>query len=250
VITRGTSAAASGGGWPPDFSAWQSADWSALAAWVTVAVAVIVAIIALSQLRLARRLRKEQARPYVAAYMEGTPHHERFIDLVVANFGKTMAKDVRLQVTPAPRSSVQGGEPQDLWLPECIPALAPGQVWRTLWDFFPERAKADLPSRHEAVLTYTDAQGDRLDPTPSILDWAAYRGRLSVTTYDLHDAAEALREIGKILGTWQEDIHGGLSVFVRDGDTKDERQREQAEALRAARRAEQAQQQGEPEESQ
>ncbi len=74
--------------------------------------------------------------------------------------------------------------------------------------------------------------------TRSILDWAAYRGRMSVTTYGVHEVAEALREIDKTIKQRQESIHGGLAVFVRDGDAKDRREHEQQEALRAAGRAE------------
>ena len=209
----------------PDFPAWRPEDWSAAAAWITAGVAVIAGVIALSQLRLARRLRKEQAQPYVVAYMDRTPGHDRLVDLVVRNFGTTVASDIRLQIAPLPRRAVQGAGTENVWLPEGIPALVPGQEWRTWWDFTTQRFQTDLPDRHDALVTYRDSQRRGLPVTPSVLDWAAYRGRLSVTTYGPHEVAEALREIEKTLDRWQESIHGGLAVSVRDGDAQDQRGR-------------------------
>ena len=42
--------------------------------------------------------------------------------------------------------------------------------------------------------------------------------------------AQALREIDKRTSKWQEGLHGGLAVFVRDGDEKDRREREERDA--------------------
>ena len=220
----------------PDFVAWRPEDWSALAAWVTAIVAVVAGTVAWRQLSEARRLRVEQAQPYVAVYMDRTPGHDHFIDLVVRNFGTTVARDIRLQITPQPRRAVQGNDPEDVWLPAGIPALVPGQEWRTWWDFSPQRFKTELPDRHDALVSYSDSQHKELPSTPSVLDWAAYRGRLFVSTYGAHDAAVALQEIGKTLGSWQENIHGGHAVFVGDG-TANQRGHEYLEALRAKQRA-------------
>jgi len=208
----------------PDFMAWRPEDWSALAACVTAVVALAAGGIALSQLGEARRLRIEQAQPYVAVYMDRTPGHDHLIDLVVRNFGTTVARDIRLQITPHPRrAAAQSHDLKDVRLPVVIPTLAPGQEWRTWWDFTTQRFKTELPDRHDATVTYRDSQDKELLSTPSVLDWAAYRGRPSATTYGLHEAVAALQEIEKTLGSWQESIDGGLAVFVRDGDVGDQR---------------------------
>ncbi len=224
-------------GWV-DFGAWKPDDWSALAAWVTAAVAVAAGWIALGQLGEARRLRLEQAQPYVVLFMEPSAADPKFIDLVVRNLGATAARDVELTISPTAQRSLQGGGCEDVWLPTSLPVLVPNQEWRTFWDFTPERSAADLPNRYEAQVAYKDSQGKESFSTPSVLDWSTYKGRQWMTAYGLHDIGKAAREINKTLGKWQEDHRGGLAVFVRDGAAKDERQRERMEALRAQRTAE------------
>jgi hypothetical protein len=212
-------------------NSWSPEAWAAAAAWVTAIVALAAGAIALGQLGEARRLRREQAQPYVVVFMESSPVEDRLIELVIKNFGTTAAHDVRVQIDPPPKRAVTEDFP-NVWLPELIPVLAPGQEWRTLWDSTVEH-KSGFPERHEAVVTFTDSQGRALEPLRSVLDWGAYKERMQVTLYSTHHAAKALRGIEKNTKGWQESMHGGLAVYVRDGDAKDERQREWAERRRA-----------------
>jgi len=101
------------GGGPPDFTAWTPSDWSAFGTCATFAVAFVAAIYAKGQLAEARTLRKEQAQPYVAVYMQASPGHQRQIDLVVRNFGATVAKDVQVLIHPPPERSGVGGGTRD-----------------------------------------------------------------------------------------------------------------------------------------
>jgi len=220
---------AADGGWPPDLSAWQPTDWTALAACVTALIAVVAGTIALLQLRHARALRREQAQPYVVAYMQEAASHPQIVDLVVRNFGTTMAKDVKIAVTPPLLRSGKGTGSAPVWLPDCISALVPGQEWRTLWDFHPERARTDLPDRYEVKVSYTDSRGKALS-TPAVLDWGAYKGRSWVTTYGIHHAAKSLREIEETAKKWT-DSGGHLAVRTRDGDAADERERADSAAF-------------------
>ena len=48
-------------------------DWSAIGTCVTVVVATVAGLIAFFQVREARRLREEQAQPYVVAYLDASP---------------------------------------------------------------------------------------------------------------------------------------------------------------------------------
>lgn len=107
-------------------------------------------------------------------------------------------------------------------MPPSIPSLVPGQEWRTLWDFTPQRVKTELPDRHEAVANYRDLHQHALAPTPSVLDWSTYRPRMWVTTYGLHDIGKALKEISETTATWQGDLHSGLAVFVHGRAANDE----------------------------
>lgn len=207
-----------------DFSKWGPDAWNALAAGITALVAVIAATVAISQLSEARRLRLEQAQPYAVAFMEADTHDPQLIYLVLQNFGTTAAIDLKVRVTPGPRRSPEVGGDQ-VWLPDLIPVLAPGQQWRTFWDFSPARAKASLPSSHAAEVTYSDASGTP-HTTAAVLDWAAYSGRRWVTRRGIHDVGEALRNMEKTTRKWTEGPQGGLGVFVRDGEAKDQKSRQ------------------------
>jgi hypothetical protein len=211
-------------------AAWTASEWAALAGWAAVCIAAIASFIALRQVREARRLREEQSQPYVVAYMEPSAATPQIIDLVVRNFGTTVAHNVELKVDPPLRRSAAstGDEQEEVWLFDRLPVLVPGQEWRTLWDFGPSRAGSDLPDKHQVVVLYEDSRNRPLPPVKCILDWTPYKGRRWVTTYSLHDAAKALREINSKLSRWQEG--GGLRVWVRDGDARDQRMRDEMEA--------------------
>jgi hypothetical protein len=212
-------------------AAWTASEWSAVASSVTALAVVIASFFGLRQVREVRRLREEQAQPYVVVYMEPSAASPQIVDLVVRNFGATVAYNVQVKMTPPPRRTVPRGE-EDLRLFDSLPNLVPGQEWRTLWDFAPSRAGSDLPDRYECVVSYEDLKGRSLPHFRYVLDWSVHRGREFVTTYTLHDAAKALREINSKLSRWQEATGGGLKVWVRDGDAKDEQLREVWEAHR------------------
>lgn len=216
-----------------DFAAWTPADWSAMAAWLTVLIALTAAYFAFRQVGEARRLREAQAQPYVVAFMEPSPFEPQIVNVVVKNFGSTVARNVRLHADPPLQRSSGMGEIEDVWLFDLLPTLVPGQSWQTIWDFGPERAQTQLPKRHTVVVSAEDYRGRRLDDEKFVLDWSAFEQRQWVTEYGVHHAAKALREINQKMGRWQERGRGGLSVVVRDGDKKDESQRRQFSATRA-----------------
>jgi len=170
--------------------------------------------------------------------MEPSAIDPKFVDLVLRNLGTTAARDVELTISPTVQRSVQGGGSEDVWLPATLPVLVPNQEWRTHWDFTPNRVGAGLPDRYEAEVAYKDSQGKERFSTPSVLDWSSYKGRMWMTTYGIHDIGKAAREVSKTLGKWTEGPGGGLGVFARDGDAKDQRRREQTQAWRAEQAAE------------
>lgn len=232
------------------FKSWSPEAWAALAAWITAAVAVAAGYMALGQLgetRAARleqtRLRKEQAQPYVVAFLEFSEASSFFVDLVVRNFGATAAHDISLDIDPAPRRSIDAdrqGEAaaerdETVWLPERIPVLVPGQEWRTLWDSG-KRLESDLPDHHAANMSYRDSQGEFYS-VETVLDWRVVKERDVVQIYGAHHAAKALQELSKTITKWKEGPGGGLAVYVRDGDAKDERVRQTRDARLAQQRS-------------
>ena len=84
----------------------KATDWAAVtawAAWATVAVYVVLGIFAWIQVLQARRLREEQARPFVIVDFE--PGF--LVYLTVENIGRTMARDVSIRFSPPSQAHVR-----------------------------------------------------------------------------------------------------------------------------------------------
>jgi hypothetical protein len=176
------------------------------------------------QLSEARRYTPE-SRPSrnVVVFTEGSGNDPRHHDLVIKNFGMTAATDVRVVFSAPLESAVLRGPPNHspIRTPDVIPVLVPGQEWRTFWDFTAARAGAsDLPDEYTATVTFSDSGGEPVNGEYRfVIDWRVLIDRTSVTVYNLHNAAEALREISDALRKRK------LDVVVRDGDALDERNR-------------------------
>lgn len=196
-------------------------------------LAFVAGLIARGQLRVAKRVREEQAQPYVVVFAEPSPAAQSVVDLVVKNFGATAAKDVRIDFDPPLQRAA--GEEDEPKVPAVIPVLVPGQEWRTFWDTGIARAGSDVPDRHVATVRFADSQGRTLPTYEFILDWEPMKARDVVTTYGMHHASAALRELSKEVKKWREGAGGGLKVYVRDGDARDHRMREEVEQRRAER---------------
>jgi len=196
-------------------------------------LAVAAGLIARGQLRETKRLREEQAQPYVVVFMESSPAGEWLIDLVVKNFGSTAAHDVRVEFDPPLRRAA--GEDGTVSVPASIAVLVPQQEWRTLWDTGIARADSDLPDHHVAKVRFSDSQRRELPTYEFVLDWGVVKARDVVTVYGSHHAATALREMAKEVKKWREGASGGLKVFTRNGDARDQRMREAMQERRSAR---------------
>ncbi len=204
---------------------------AAVAAVGALVVAILAAKYAKGQLDEARKVREEQAQPYVTATLEPSPASFRLKDLVLRNLGTTAAYDIQL-VSDPPMKRLQDGDYSDVWPGRPILTLVPGQEWRTSWNSSYEwfNASSPPPPMYEVTVTFSDSKGKehRFD---SVLDWDVFRSRPNVDVKGQHDAAKALLAISATVSKWTEDHHGGLAVFTRDGEAKDERAAASAEAL-------------------
>ncbi len=114
-----------------------SAGWLVIAVWAAVILGLAALIYAYRQLKRNRELRLEETRPHVAMFMEPHASDWHLIELVVRNFGETAAYDVQFALTNPPTVGQYESEHDgmvnvgELALPSTIPALAPGQEWRT-----------------------------------------------------------------------------------------------------------------------
>ncbi|MBB2944811.1 hypothetical protein FB565_004544 [Actinoplanes lutulentus] len=199
--------------------------WAAGAGWTTAAIALVASIAAFRQVREARTLREEQAQPYVVAFMEASQTSQHIVELVVKNFGTTVARNVQMDCQPPLKRTSSGKDAtEEVRVFESLPVLVPGQEWRIFWDSGVSRKDANLPDRYEVTLRYQDSHDKNMPPTQAILDWGFYKSRMWVETFGTHHAAKALRELSSSVKQWTES-DGGLSVFVRDGEIEDERRR-------------------------
>jgi hypothetical protein len=178
-------------------------EWTALAAWATFAIAVAAAVIALRQAVEARRLRIEQAQPQIVAYLEQDADVPEVVDIVIGNFGTTAAHNVLVSTSVPVRTSSAAAEsePELVPLPERFATLAPGQRWRTTWDFGRTRTAHEVLATENRVTFRFDYLG--VDGKPvhneSDLDWAEVAARWWTEKRTVHHAAGELVQIRKVL---------------------------------------------------
>lgn len=196
-------------------------QWEAIGTWFSALVALVAAAIALPfsviQVRRARADAVEQARPDVVAYLDLTIYAGVWVgELVVRNFGRTSALDVRMVPDRALRrspASGPGGQVQNLAIPEVIRELAPGQEWRVFWDAGTGRVEAGLEMVHELTVKYTGVVlRGREVTTTAVLDWRPYISATGLERGTLRDVAAQLEAIARTVASWGENprSRGGL----------------------------------------
>lgn len=219
-------------------------DWmTAIAAGLTFFVALVALIFAWGQIKEAEKTRKqvqeierEKAQPMVVAFMENSSAVDIVQELVIRNFGQTPAYEVRF-ISDPPLTRTGSPNPskiEEVPIPEVIPFLAPGQEWRTIWDVGHERnGIEELTDVHEVSISFQGIDGVGLE-SKSILDWKILKARHYVETYRIHDMAKATKNIAALLKKATE-TSGGIKVWTRSGEAKDQRAQEQARQWREQR---------------
>jgi len=213
---------------------------------LTTLIAVVAAIYAARQVRLARLEREDRNRPFVTVMLR--PSHGIVANIVIRNEGTTVARNVRFAFTPEWESSDPARtaiRESKVWR-EGIPNLVPGQELAIFADMFPDRYGTTLPRTYDVEVSCDGRkrrwrrETERLTDS-YVLDFDIFHGYRTATLWGLHDIGEALRRINTKLEHWQETAIGPLSVVVRDGDRRDERERAEMEEYVAERAAERAQ---------
>lgn len=183
---------------------------------VQLIVLVAAAIFGWFQLREAKDLREEQARPFVVIDIEGS--RPRLFDIVVRNTGRTIARDVRFSFSPPLESSMEHVSVERLKMfRDGISTLAPGKELRTLFDSGPKRYQAKLPDAYEVTIDY---RGQRKAYTDKVdLDFGLYWNRMYVTVHDVHDLHKELAGIHQEIRKWTARLGGGV-LAVRPEDVR------------------------------
>lgn len=200
-------------------------DWiSAIATAATFVVAVVAALFGYSQLRDARAVRRDQARPYVIVDFG---FRGSLILIEVKNIGATPAWNVQIDVDPPFASSQHGRAEKLMGAPtfaEGTSMLAPGRTMQFFLDtsinLFRDK---DLPRRYSLTTGYDDTSSGnkrrkvvRYEDPPFILDIDQYAQTLSPAK-GVGDIAHELDELKKTVRKWSKG-GGGLSVSVSNQD--------------------------------
>jgi hypothetical protein len=182
-----------------------SGTWLACAA---LALGVIALIYTNRQIQRSRQLTTEQTRPHVGMFMEPHPADWHVIELVVRNFGKTAAYNVRFAFSEPPtvaayeQASDGYADVVELRLPSELPMLAPGQEWRMVWDSALDRAELQgIESRFTGTVTYYDGperprewrfwrRARRPLETKVVLDWDTLPPVQRIELLTSHDLAK------------------------------------------------------------
>jgi hypothetical protein len=201
----------------------KSTDWAAVtawAAWVTVAVYIGLGIFAWIQVLQARRLREEQARPFVIVDFE--PGF--LVYLTVANLGRTMARDVSIRFDKPLESTLSGPREIDEspLFREPIPTLPPGKKIRVLFDQYAARMEAKLPLTYDVTLRYKGPTGKKEWEHPYRLDLGMYLGS-ALPPKGLPELVDEVEKIRKELEKWKE---GGRGLRVVTVERRRQQRRE------------------------
>ncbi|MFD6733969.1 hypothetical protein ACFWDZ_22940 [Micromonospora aurantiaca] len=132
----------------------------------TVSIAAVAATVAWHQVKEARRLRIEQASPYVVVDLQSNLTDSKFLDLVILNTGTTTARNIRFTFSPELRSTLypHAAEPRQLFeypvLKDGIPNLPPGGEFRFLFEFVVEhyRRRDEFPTKYDVIVDFDDSR--------------------------------------------------------------------------------------------
>lgn len=212
----------------PNFSEWGAEDWSAAAACLTAVVAVAAALFAFFQVREARTLRRDQARPFVVVDIQPSGSTRHILNLVVENIGSTMARDVTFEFEPPLTTTLANYDlGSTTFIKVGLPMVPPGRRHEYLFDQTAERRDAGLPMRFDVTVRYSDQRGNKEEPLRFPIDLTPYYGMRYTRQDGLHEVATSLKAIADTSRAWTRTNGGGVRVWTRSEDA--ERQRERIE---------------------
>ena len=205
-----------------------TATWTALAAWTTVGIYIFLGVFAWRQVREARRLREEQARPFVVVDFEVGLS----IVLTIENLGRTLARDVTIRFDEPIEMSgfLESATPYDVnevrLLREPLPVLPPGKKIRVLFDSG-RRLEMGLPLAFGVTVSYRGPFGRKRFEDRYTLDLGMY----AKTLLPPKGVPELVAEVAVLRQEIQRWRGTGRGPVVR---TIDERKRDRIDMRRAA----------------
>jgi hypothetical protein len=197
------------------FWEWTPAAWAAVGAWGALIYAVV-------QVGEARKLREEQARPWILVDFE-----PGFIFwLTIENIGRTVATDIRIRFRPdlASTQSRPWAWEESTLLTDGIPMLPPNKKLRAFFDSFPERLKSDLPMTYDVEVEYHGPTKQKKPLTSHYrLDLNFYVG-MSPSPKGIPDLVKTLEDIKGEMHKWT-DRSGSTGLRVSTADREKQERR-------------------------
>jgi hypothetical protein len=155
-----------------DVGAWDASTWTSVAAWTTAAIYAALLLFAWRQVSEAKRLREEQARPFVVVDFDV----DWLTDLTIENVGRTIAHDVRLSFDPSLASTLSKPWPweESTLFQTGIPTLVPGKRIAVNFDSVISRFESDLPLAYRVEVSYRGYGKSRFEDTalPATSSWS------------------------------------------------------------------------------
>jgi hypothetical protein len=215
-----------------DISTWGPAEVEAAATVGGLVIAIVVAVFAWVQLRQAKHLREEQARPYVIVDIDFRGFG---VSIVVQNIGATPAYDVRVTFDKLLETTMTRRKPLEevAVFARPIPMVAPGRSIHVPFDRMPNRLKrADLPTEYVATVKYRDSKKKWVPPEEYPFDLATYADTLSPKK-GLPEVATAVQELNKSLKSVK--TNNALRVLTSDHDRESRREAREVAVEKFAR---------------
>lgn len=201
------------------FDWWEFWEWSP-AAWGAIG-AIGALVYAAFQVGQARKLREEQARPWVVVDFEP----DWIMWLTIENTGRTVATDVKLRFTPELASTQTKPWPweESPAFTEGIPSLPPRKRLRFFFDSLPARLNDQtLPKHYDVFIEYHGPIKRRKPLTSTYkLDIGHYWGS-SPPPKGLPELVKEVENIHKEMKKWT-DGTSGLQVNATDRNDQERR---------------------------
>lgn len=193
-----------------------SAAW--LSAWATIGtllVLIITAAYAIRQFGEAKRLRRDQTRPYVVPSI-GVEQQTLFM-FVIENIGMAPALDVIVEFDPPPKSEIKDLREVSI-LNHPISTMPPRQRFRVVWESSLTVFSKEKPYEHamtyRVTVNYSDSHGHRFGPEVYVLDFHVYEGQ-AIGAKGPAELVKAVEELTKEHRKWTDGIRG-LNVKTTD----------------------------------
>lgn len=198
---------------------------------------VIAAWIAWRQVTEAAATREAETRPYVGIDFQADIE-TLAVNLVVTNYGRSMATDVTFEFDPLPESTIKSFSIDKMkMLRDGLVSLPPGKTLSTVFDYLPERHKTDLPEEYRATVRYRWEDLDRTYSQSVDLDLGIYKDLTHITRQGLHDIHKRLKDMKDEMRKWTASPRGLLALSLREQRRQDEEFMEWHQERLAAREA-------------